>query len=202
MRKIKLAISATFLLFAINVNAQDTIQNYRHNVKIHPVIEGIMCSYEYAFSGTKNNSIKASYVFKKNDKNPLVYPMSKYKEQKFNIQFRHYFSSQWPNFKGFYHAANLQYKRFEGTSAHISSDFIFPINPIPIKYNNNTLSLGYAFGYQVMSQSRFTLDVGYIVSKQFLVGQSFKTFIFDEIPFRPYVNGINSQFLIEMGIAF
>lgn len=202
MRKIKIALCINFFLFISTTKAQDTIQTYRHNIKIHPVLEGITFGYEYALVGTKNNSIKASLVLKKNDVNPIIYNMSKYEEQKFDIQYRHYFSSKSPNLKGFYHAANLQLKHFKGTSSIDFFDFRLPRSPFPIKYNNNALCLGYAFGYQVMSQGGFNLDIGYMVSKQFLDGNTFQTYLFDEIPYRSYLNGVNSQLTIGMGIAF
>lgn len=188
------------LLFIVitTTKAQDTVPKYQHNLMIHPVLEGINFGYEKVLAHSKNHSFKASLVFKENTDNSFIYPLLNYKEQKFNIQYRRYFSNKSPNLNGFYQAANLQVKRIKGKLNLEVSRF----KNLPSEYNNKAVSLGYAFGYQYMSDSGFNFDFGYVVGYQFLDGQSFQASIFEELPYRPYLNGINSQIKIVFGIAF
>jgi opacity protein-like surface antigen len=201
MVKLKIIFCSILLFVLFNAKGQNTSKFYHYNIKIHPVLEGIVLGYEHVLKGTKGKSIKSNLVLRGNEGNSLFYPMHDYKEQKFDAQFRHYFSANSSNLQGFYQGANIQFKHFADTATDIF-DFRFPRSNEPIKINNKSICLGYAFGYQVMSHSGFNLDIGYIVSKQFLNGEAFKTYILDEIPYRPYVNGINSQLIIGLGIAF
>lgn len=183
-----------FVLLNLNTLAQNTNKKFNHNLSIHPVIEGVAFKYEKVLFG--KNSFKSSLSIKSNGESSLLYNLDDYKEQKLDFQLRHYFDKSEAVFSGVYNGIGLQYKQLQGFTR--SSSISFPRK----EYDNKAIGIGYVFGIQKMTASGLNFDLGYAIFKQFMHGEVFRTYLFNEVPYRPYNNLINSQLIIGIGIAF